>query len=417
MADWERLLVSKAAQTGNVEALIATGVDERHFADDAAKAVWQALVDHTQKYRQSPSLTVAKDLCVKVGGDFRFEVVTDSTAYITEHFLNAAKTRAAIEAMRDIARAIDSEDSATISRIDEVFLEKARELSMLVPSTTVDRYSLAERRIKRYHEARFSGRPPRGIPYGIHRLDEATMGIQPHEYITFSAWSGVGKSTLTLHVLFSAYLHGYTPMLFSLEMDTEAIMRKFDTLATHFRYSALKRLELGEKDVVKWEKMAERAANATNDIIVIDSGSCTVERVYAELNRYKPDLCAIDYVSLMDHRPGVAHWEGVTMTTKGLKATARDMKIPIIGVAQSNDEVTTAQSMAHSKSIFRDSDIVLALMQDDDMMAASKMELKLIKNRDGRLMTQDMYWDVDTMTMEPWADTMPFTKPPAQEIQ
>ncbi len=727
MAEWEKSVLSRAVHSGAIEEMLARGVDATHFSDERCKAVWTWLIDHTQKYRQAPSLTAAKEEIAKFDPDFRFEVVTDSTEYIVGNFFNQARRRAAVTALREIAGMIDNPDM--LSSIDEHFLDKGRELSRLVPSSATARYSKMDERIEKYHLQSFIGSPS-GIPYGIPRLDNATFGIQKHEYVTVSGYSGLGKalaldtpiptpdgwstqgalrigdrifdetgavrhvvavgpiledrpcrvvrfvhggqitadaehewcvldrrgrssivetdemkyrfsaipmapgldldegefvippyvlgvwlgdghtadgritscepeimdrirehyevregaggnsgawgiiglkvqlreigaldnkhipanylraskeqrlellrglmdtdgymnvedgcefcttrkslafnvvelltslgfrvgcyesramlygkdcgpkwrihfrpghedavfhlkrhlarqfasvprtirsrrryvesvedcwsvpvrcietsapsglylagdemvpthnSTLTLFFLFQAYLAGFTPMLFSLEMESEAIMRKFDTLTTNFSSQALKAIKLKPNDIERWEEAAARAKEAVNDIIVLDDvGRCTTERIFAEMNRYKPDLVAVDYVSLMDApRGGMAHWEGVTMITKGLKAIARDMKIPIIGVAQSNDENTGQSSIAHSKSIFRDSDIVIGLNQDDDMKDAQKMEIKLIKNRDGRLLNLFTMWDVDHMLFEQWSDARMFDK-------
>jgi replicative DNA helicase len=408
--DWERLLISKVAQHGGVSDMVSLGVDDRHFNDDDCRTIWAGMVEHTQRFKKPPSFAAVREMIAvlekaeKIKSGFRFEMPSDAIEYLAEKFFWQAKRRAAIDSLRNLAGLID--DDEQIGSIDEHFLTAGRDLAAIVPTHRVARFSDMAARIDAYNARAESG-VESGVPYGIPDIDRVTNGMQPHEYITVSGWSGRGKSTLTLFFLFNAYLAGKTAMLFSLEMEAEALMRKFDTLATHFQSSALKAMSLGQGDMRKWEAYAERAATAKNDIIVIDDvGRCTVERVYAEMTRYRPDICAVDYVTLMEpSRKYNAHWEGVTYITRDLKATARDLKIPVIGVAQTNASDSgdkAGSNIAYSKSIVRDSDIMFELHCDEDMQAKNQMEVRLVKNRDGRALTAPMLWQVDTMEFKPW---------------
>jgi replicative DNA helicase len=196
-------------------------------------------------------------------------------------------------------------------------------------------------------------------------------------------------------------------------MESEAIMRKFDTLKTNFSYNNLKRFDLSDEEMEKWERAAEDIEQAKSDIIVIDDvGRCTAERVYSEMQRYRPDIVAIDYITLMETtRKTNAHWEAVTQITRDLKMTARDLGIPIIGVAQTNavsEGEFKGSNIAYSKSIVRDSDVMFDLYCDDEMRQAKKMQLRLVKNRDGRALNTELLWDVEHMKFQPWRDSMAF---------
>lgn len=399
--DAERALISKAIHTGQIEKLITIGVDDVHFVEDDNKNVWRFCVNHVRKYKTPPSFDTVKE---KFDG-FSFVTTTDSLEFITDKFIRNVKRIAVTNACRDIAGLIDDDQ---IDDIDTTFLEKAREVTQGIPSTArVARFSDMMSRISQYRDRVEEG-TAQGIPMGIPQFDALTFGIQSHEFISIVGWQGTGKSTLLQWIFFNAYLAGATPMLISLEMESENLYRKWDTMAVNFEYMALKAAELDEGSINKWEQFAEKAAQAKNDIIVIDDLSkCTVETIYAETVKYKPDIVGIDYISLMQApRSYGALWEKVTYLSQGLKQNARSLKIPVYGVAQTNiasaDDGAKLENIAYSRSIGQDSDIILGLNQSDEMRNQKQMEVRMLKNRDGSRTTSKIFWDMDRMNFRQW---------------
>lgn len=413
MPDAERSLVSKVAQTGEIEALISRGIDERHFGDPKSQAVWVAMVDHLRAYHSPLSFDRVRERFPAYG----FEITSDSLQYLADDFIRAAKRRETVKSMRKIALIVDGDDPHDNEVLDLLFLEEARALAGLVPSSSVKRFSEMPSRIATYLERSRSGFAP-GICCGIDAVDELTFGFQPHESIAIVGWAGLGKSSLLQHFIFQAYLQGRTSMIFSLEMEAEALYRKFDTMACQFEYRALKALELSGGDLFKWEAYAERAANAKNDIIVIDDvRNCTVDKIYAETVRYKPDVVAVDYVSLLSAPKQFTQiWERVTYLTAALKQNARSLKVPVFVVAQTNIGSAKGgaemENIAYSRSIGQDADIVFGLHRDKDMITNHQMELRMLKNRDGITRNVPLYWNPARGEYRAWgaADMFPATE-------
>jgi replicative DNA helicase len=404
--DVERALIAKAVQTGQVERLISMGVEEDHFADPEVRQVFAISVRHLRQFKTPPSMeAMRKALDETELQGYTFDVASDSLEYLAVEFIKQVKRRATIHAIRDIAKVVD-EQPQEHSELDAIFLEKARELSRLVPSTRIARLSEVDQRIAAYNALVESGEPP-GIPMGIPVFDALTQGVRKHEFISIAGWQGTGKSTLLLHIFFHAYLLGKTPLIVSLEMEAEAILRKVDVMATNFEYTAMKALKLGEGDLRKWEEWGERAQNAKNDIIILDDlGRCTVDKIYAETVRYAPDMVGVDYVSLMDAPRFQATWEKVTYLTRELKMNARNLGIPVFAVAQTNinsaQDGAQLENIAYSRSIGQDSDAVIGLWSDERMQAMNKMELRLLKNRDGKPGKTWMYWEPERMVFREW---------------
>lgn len=389
------MLVARIAQTGHVEQAMSRGVGPEHFVDPECRAIWDFIREHATRYRAAPSLSVVRERFP----DHGFEVTSDSTEYVIDRFMKHVRRRMAIDALRELAGSVD--DDQVVGRIDELFLERARQLSQAVPSPRASRLSEAKQRIDRYHELVRSG-APMGIPMGIPRIDERTLGVQPHELVSIAGWQGTGKSTLLAYVLYNAWLNGRDALLFSLEMEAAAIQRKFDVMATNVQHRAMKAGKLGDDELELWEEWAERASSAKNDIVVIDDvGRCTVDRVHADMVKYKPDIVGLDYVSLMHTREGQAMWEKVTFLTGALKQTARSLGIPIVICAQTNigGAASGAQleNIAYARSVGQDSDIALGLHRDREMEENRRMRVELIKNRDGARTVVDMHWEPERM--------------------
>jgi replicative DNA helicase len=164
----------------------------------------------------------------------------------------------------------------------------------------------------------------------------------------------------------------------------------------------------------KAKELKKNLEEKKTDIFVMDDvRSCTVDRIYAELVKWKPDIACIDYISLMDSRTKYGTvWEKTMYITQNLKQIARNLKIPIIGVAQTNrasfQDGAQMDNVAGSISIIQDSDIVLGLFSDQEMKREKRMQIRMLKNRDGMTDNTDLKWDLSTMTFEPWRMSQSF---------
>lgn len=412
MADYERLLLAKTAQTGKIENLLLEGIREDHFYDDEIKDIFSFLVDHYRSYNQPPSFSTVRESFP----GHNFEITDESVDYLKDKFIKQLKWRFATDSLRDIAQSIQNGPD-NCGNVEELFLERSRALAQLVPSSSMERLSNLESRLLEY-EKPLTDR--QGIKMGIPMFDNICLGIQSYEYVSIIGASGSGKSTLAQYLLLNAFLQNKTPMYISLEMESSALLRKWDTmLVPDVSYMELKSHSIAEAHKMalrtKAAELKSRLADKNSDILVLDDvRNCTVDRVYAEMARWKPDICCIDYISLMDtHKQGTS-WEKTMYITQALKQTARNLKIPIIAVAQTNrasfQDGPQADNVAGSISVIQDSDIVLGLFSDAEMKREKRMQVRMIKNRDGQTQNTDLKWDMESMSFEPWQIAHTFKK-------
>ncbi len=409
--DCERALVGKFVAGLQTEALMGKGIEVEHFETKAHQGIYTFCTAHVRQYRTPPSFEAVRAKFP----DYGFDVTNDALEFLVDEFVKKTKRRIAIEELRLLGKVIDDPDR--VGQVDEFWAESARRLMQVVPSASTSRFSDMYKRIEAYRKMLKTGVIP-GIPMGIPQFDLRTLGIQRHELVTIAGWQGTGKTTLGMFTSFNAYLVGRTPMIISLEMEGDALLRKMDVLATNLEYHAMKAIKLAEGDITQWENWAARAQMASNDIIIIDDmRKCTVDSVHGAMVRYQPDIVLVDYVSLMDAPKSASGsmWEKITHITGGLKQSARTLGIPIIAISQTNKDSYQAgadlSNISYSRSIGQDSDLVFGLHQTPDMREAKQMEVRMLKNRDGQRTDVILHWDMAHMRFREWTPADTFGKP------
>jgi len=400
--DYEKALISRVAQTGQINSLMAEGIREDHFSDDKLRKIWNFMTEHYRRYKIAPSFeTVYAEF-----PDFNFETSGESVNYLKDKFKKQVMYRFGAESVIRISEELANSESEY--EVDQLFMEESRRLATVMPTAKLHAFKDMEQRIAKYELGEEEGI---GIKTGIPEVDKLTFGVQPHEYITIFGATSIGKSTLSQWLLFNAWMQNKTPMYISLEMEANALFRKWDTMLMQFKYNDLKGHTLREEEIFRWKEKAKEVSNKPNDIIVMDDvRGCTVDRVYAELVRWQPDILCLDYINLMSVRSSYAqNWEKITYLTQELKQISRTLKIPIIGVGQANrssfQQGATLENIAGSISAVQDADLVFGLHSDEEMREEKKTELRLLKNRDGMVGKVDLWWEPETMTFGPWEET------------
>lgn len=404
--DSERSVVSSALNSGQISTLLARGVEVKHFSNtksgEEVKNVFSFAAKHARKYGVAPSPQIVKNNFPGWHG----EPSSDPLEALIDQFLNDVGERLFAAKVLELAQARDNPSYR--GRLDEILLDAARDFAAVFPSGQIHRiYSEMHERIDQYEIEKNEGTSD-GIKMMIPVFDDLTGGFQPGDVITVAGYSGRGKSLTSSHFLANAVDQEKTALLMSLEMSAKEIARRFDTLATNCSHKLLRDKKLSDQEVDAWRQAADRYKNVKNDLIVNDKMmGCTVDRVYAEINRYKPDITCVDYVQLMKgSKSSMAKWEGLVEITNELKSIALATDSAIIMVSQdqrnSANEGSTENNMGGSISILQASDLYIGMMQDDEMRAQKKLNIRLIKNRRGAPSEANMMCDPEHMKFEVW---------------
>jgi len=400
--DVERSLINKIIETGELSDVIAENIEPDHFADEQCADIYEWMLGYQRRYKDAPSVAAIKQQFPRF--NMRHHI-KEPLAYHVDRFVLLTKERAAIELVRNYHDAI--EDPEMLPEIELHALEMARGLTEIIPSPSVQRFSAMPNRMKEYERRKKKG-IRHGIDMGIPTFDHVTEGYQPTDLAVIVAYFGVGKTTMMQYFAYMAYLQQRSSEIISLEMEGEAVLRKLDTLAAKIKYHALKALELESGDLEQWKRIAEQAHKDRHerDIIIRDDiRNCTVDKVMADMMRFKPEVILVDYLELMStsRNRNRSTWEAVSDNGIGLKEAARTMKIPVITAAQLNREGgkgdVTLGNVSY-QSIGKHSDILIGLSQDDERESKQEMEAILLKNRDGKKgLRPVLRWELERMDL------------------
>lgn len=214
-----------------------------------------------------------------------------------------------------------------------------------------------------------------GVPCGIRAVDKYTGGWQPGNLVILAGRPAMGKTTLALAFARNAAIgFGKRVAFFSLEMSKEELATKL--IATEAEYSTNQltqgNLSGGAEEA---EYIGQKAKALQVDSLVIDdTPAITLAQLRAKCAKLKAeqglDMVVIDYLQLMtgdSKRSGGNRENEIGTISRGLKALAKELRIPIIALAQlsrdvekrGGDKRPMLSDLRESGAIEQDADMVI----------------------------------------------------------
>ena len=221
-----------------------------------------------------------------------------------------------------------------------------------------------------------------GLETGFYDFDRMTTGLQPGQFVVLGARPSQGKTSLALNFAANIAMKNRVPLgLFSLEMTFEQLgvrlMASYGQVPRQrFRDGFLTRNE--SKD--DFREITERAGPMMGAPLWIDDSSAlTIAQFRARARlmklRHKVKALVVDYVQLMssDSRRAKDNLRvEITEISAALKATAKELQLPVIGCAQLNREAEGREfgrprmaDLKESGALEQDADIVALLWRPE----------------------------------------------------
>jgi replicative DNA helicase len=210
-------------------------------------------------------------------------------------------------------------------------------------------------------ERRFEHKGDRtGVTSGFRDIDEYTAGWQPGNLVIVAARPAMGKTSMALNMAVAAAKDERAPVaIFSLEMTKQELVERFISSEGRLDASKLRRGSIKETE---WEDIG-KAMGVLHDLPIYldDSGSVTVTEIRSRCRRLKSSVglaaVFIDYLQLV--RPSttgrnINRNEELSDICRVLKATAKDLGVPIIALAQLNRGVEARQDKRPMLADLRD---------------------------------------------------------------
>jgi replicative DNA helicase len=258
-------------------------------------------------------------------------------------------TQFGYESEEDVPAAIDRAEQV----VYEVGNRSGHNQFASVPSLLLGVFQSLERR----HEQKGDRT---GVTAGYRDIDDYTAGWQPGNLIILAARPAMGKTSLALNMAVAAAKDERKPVaVFSLEMTKQELVERLLSSEAKLDASKLRRGAIADRD---WEKIGH-AMGLLHELPIYldDSGAVTVTEIRSRLRRLKSGhgLAAVfvDYLQLV--RPSTLSRqsnrnEELSEICRTLKATAKDLEVPIIALAQLNRAVEMRSEKRPMLSDLRD---------------------------------------------------------------
>src|SRR5437016_11118600 len=243
-----------------------------------------------------------------------------------------------------------------------------------------------------------------GISTGFVEFDRMTSGMHPAEMIVIAARPSMGKTALAMNIAEHVAIQEKLPVgVFSLEMSSQQLVQRLLCSRARVNLQKVRDGFLGERDFPSLTAAASKLAEAK--IFIDDSASLTILELRAKARRLKAQqdvrLLIVDYLQLLrstSRRAQDNRQLEISEISAGIKGLAKELKIPIIVVAQLNRQPEQRSGgkprlsdLRESGSIEQDADLVALLVRpelyEEDEEArvekAGEAELIIAKQRNG----------------------------------
>ncbi len=230
-----------------------------------------------------------------------------------------------------------------------------------------------------------------GLFTGLQKFDESIGGLFAGELVVLTARSGVGKTALASQIVAHQGAKGRLVYVASMEMDAAELVTRMLCTVAEVDGRRIRTNKLDGADYAKLTAAAEKLAKFS--VRFDERPEITVADVRRATRRLLKDglkLVVVDYLQIVTpDDPRENRERQVANMSKQLKALARELKVPVLVLCQSNrdaekDKTASLRHLRESDAIGQNADVVLVL-ECGAIGTAKQHEawLTVLKNRNG----------------------------------
>lgn len=411
------ILISDAAFPEILEKITAAD-----FYDEAHSKIFEAMTTLYNNHRPIDLLTLTNELRAeknlkKIGG----------AAFLTE-LTNFVPTAANATAYADIISecAIRRRLINTGSKIVEKAYEPSNSVNDLLGDAEKELFKVSDNTIKSDYAAledllvdaydrietlhRDKG-ALRGLKTGFKDLDKKTAGLQQGDLIIVGARPAMGKTTFAQNIAYNvATINKRGVLFFSMEMASNEIVERMIADVSGIDSWKIRTGNISDEDFATiGDALGEMGETP---VYIDDTSTMTVQELRNKARRAAHDhdigLIIIDYLQLISGSDRYAgnRVQEITEISRGLKQLARELKVPVVALAQLSRNVTSRDDprpvlsdLRDSGSIEQDADLVMMLhrvdyyhMNEEDYEKTNITELLIQKHRHGSVGKIELYF-------------------------
>ena len=405
-----------------VSRCIADGMNEDFFYIPAHRIIWEII---RNRYEKNESVDIASiDQAVSDAG--KLDVVgnhnglddilsfSTSTALFESHFgtLKEKYLRrtmiVAANSMHELARSEEMDINQILDSAEQEVMQIRNNSAKVATWSLKEDIKTAVDNMTRLMQQKGQ---VQGLSTGYPKLDEKINGLKPGELFVIAARPSMGKTSFLLNIVEHIVLDEERPMLiFSCEMPSVQLVERL--LYAKSEVSKTKLIvEQGGSFTKEEQKRLARAIDKyrKSQLIIDDTAAISISELRAKARRVlmsHPKLAAIgiDYLQLMRSHTKQAlnsREREIAEISGGLKSLAKELKLPIIVLAQlnrgpenrvgKNKGMPMMSDLRESGAIEQDADMIGLLYrsayyaEDDEEKkeVGNKANLLLAKNRNG----------------------------------
>ena len=359
-------------------------LNERSFYDPKLRLIFHAIAELFQSRSAVDMMTVSERLrengkLEEVGGPTRLASLTSNvgTAANFDYYVKILQQktiqRDLIVAGYDILKKAFDETYEVDALIRESQTDVFNAVQGNMRSAYVELGEALNRAIDRIQRSQQSTGLT-GVPSGFPSLDSITMGWQEGNLIVIGARPGHGKTAIALNMARSAAVdHGIPTAFFTLEMtDIELVDRLIGTETGLVSAKRKGKVKMNDDDWAHLEDALKRAAKAP--LFIDETPGLTISEFTSKIKRMKAErdirIAFVDYLQLMHVSGHDSQYRAqeIGEISRQLKETAKELKIPIIALAQLNRNLMVRQGTKNGRPVLSDLKDSGSIEQDADMV-------------------------------------------------
>lgn len=233
-----------------------------------------------------------------------------------------------------------------------------------------------------------------GVSTGFTDLDKLLGGLHPSDLIILAGRPSMGKTALATNIAFNAAKarmnadnpeDGAVVGFFSLEMSAEQLATRVLAEESGVSSDRIRRGDVSHED---FEKFVLASLNLTKaPLFIDDTPALSITALRTRARRLKRQhglgLIVVDYLQLLQGSPGSRAAESrvleISEITRGLKAIAKELSVPVIAlsqlsraVEQREDKRPMLSDLRESGSIEQDADVVMFVFREEYYIARAE---------------------------------------------
>lgn len=385
-------------------------IKAEHFAIEDNKLIFQAIEEVTKHGRQVSIITILDYLeqynkqSRENWHDYMTSLIVDKTTVLEiEHLISILREKyqarllekeltESIKEVKNHEQPIDSLIAKIEGNIFNVTRDRELKDFREVEEVTSEYYTKLE-------NIAAGNIDESGIKTGIAALDELIVSLKPGDFVLLAARPSMGKTAVSLEMAKNISKEKNVAF-FSIEMPSEQIVSRLLASESKINSKHLSKLnDLSDFQKRNLEIAMERVKKL--HLVIDDSPSLKFHELAWKARKLKSDnkldILIIDYIQIIASEERQSRYEFISELSRGLKALARELEVPIIALSQlsrkvedRDDKRPLMSDIRESGALEQDADMIMFLYRDayyNQENAPSNgiedLEILVTKNRNG----------------------------------